>query len=361
VRPALDGVRGIAILVFLLHNLSFVEARATLSEKLWTAVVEFGWAGISLGFVLTGFLVTEILLEDKGKPGWIRSFYLRRVLRVVPLFYAIILAYVIVGPHLGPSLDIPWREAIWYWVFANNWSLLALGERDGLGPSWAVGAVMQFYLVWPLVVGRLRANALAVVCAVVIVAALGARIGLYLLGFDNVWSYVSTVTRADCFALGALVALAMQSETWRPKLARATVSVLVGSVALIGVIRVVSGLSRVSPLTYTLGYSAFAFGSAGLVALGARPEPPRWLAHPILAFMGRHGYALYLLHSPLKHAVLWWLGSRLTLAMSKRPVVTDVALVAALGIGSVLLAVLADAALVGPILRRKDVWAPRPR
>jgi peptidoglycan/LPS O-acetylase OafA/YrhL len=360
---SLEGVRGIAIAVFLLHNLSLSEERRTLAEKLWTLLVEFGWAGIALGFVLSGFLVTGILLDDRDVPraGSLRSFWVRRALRVVPLYYGLLLAYVLVAPQFEPALRMPWTESIWYWAFTCNWSILALGERPGLGPTWAVAAVVQFYLFSSLVVGRVRASTLAVVCVVVIVVALLTRVGLYLLGFDNVWSYVATVARADCFALGALVALGMRSEAWRPRLARAIVPTLVGSAGVIGLILALAhGLSRASPLAYTVGYSAFAFGSAGLVAIAARPDGgPRWLAHPVLVFLGRHAYGLYLMHSPLKHAVMWWLGTRLTDAMAARPVAIDAALVVCLGLASVAFALVSSAVLERPLLRPKELWAPR--
>lgn len=102
--PVLDGVRGLAILLVLLHNFNLGGPIDTALTKVVDAGMEIGWVGVQLFFVLSGFLITGILVDTKAAPNYYSSFYGRRVLRIFPLYYLVLIVYFVVVPWL---VDVP--------------------------------------------------------------------------------------------------------------------------------------------------------------------------------------------------------------------------------------------------------------
>ena len=99
--PALDGVRGLAILLVLFYHTTIVEPGPWWATMLHATCRNFGWTGVDLFFVLSGFLITGILVDAKGRPNFLRNFYARRVLRIFPLYYAYLFAVLLIGPTLS--------------------------------------------------------------------------------------------------------------------------------------------------------------------------------------------------------------------------------------------------------------------
>lgn len=358
--PALDGVRGIAILVVLVHNLSIIESRDTKLEKLWNGVVEMGWVGVQLFFALSGFLITGILLDDRARPHRLKTFYVRRTVRIFPLYYAFLVVYFLILPPFVPALRRSFGEVVWYWMYLSNWSTLAWGVLPGLGHVWSLAVEEQFYLVWPWIAGRVSDRVFAWVCIATAVLSLASRVVLHRFGFDDHWLYSSTIARIDALAIGALVALAVRSDTWRPKLARALRPAGVAVAIALAVLAVVThGINRNNPLMQIYGYSILAIGCALFVAYAARPDPPRWLAHPVLRFFGKYSYGIYVIHLPVKVALVAWQKPFIEAAQAARPVVVDLAFEAVVGAVSIGLALLSWVALERPLLRLKDRFAPR--
>ncbi len=188
--PALDTLRGVAIVVVLFHNLSIFAGSGGKVDKLWNLFVEAGWVGVQLFFVLSGFLITGILVDDKEKPKALRVFYVRRFLRIFPLYYLLLLVYFVWLPR-------PFSESIWYFVYLSNWSWLFYGGLPGLGHVWSLAVEEQFYTLWPWVVLGSRPRALAGICIALVVVAFGARLGLHLAHRPDLWIYSTTVTRAS--------------------------------------------------------------------------------------------------------------------------------------------------------------------
>lgn len=362
--PALDGVRGIAILVVLVHNLSIIEARGTLSEKLWTAVVEAGWVGVQLFFALSGFLITGILVDDRNEPRRLRTFYLRRAVRIFPLYYAFLVLYFVLLPPFFPALARPFGEVVWYWLYLSNWSTLAYGLLPGLGHVWSLAVEEQFYLVWPWLAGRLRSATFAWVCVAIAALSLASRVGLHAARFDDLWLYSSTIARVDALAMGALVALAIRSPPWKARLARARGPVLAVVIVALALLAVVThGVNRNNPLMQIYGYSLLAVGCALVVAYAADAGAPRWLSqtltHPALLFFGRYSYGIYVIHPPLKVAVWTWQKAFLDARAESQPVLVDVGFELAVGVASIVLALVTWGAIERPFLRLKDRVAPR--
>src|ERR1041384_7611763 len=219
IYPALDGLRGVAVLVVMLHNLTILEQRDSLPARLWVFATDSGWIGVLLFFVLSGFLITGILLDERGAPRFFRDFYLRLVLRIFPLYYLVLIVRFAVMPWLVPGAGVPLEVALGYWLYVSNWTELYLQGVNGFGQRWSLAVEEQFYLAWPLAVARLGARGLIWVCAALIALSAAARLVIVVCSLDRRWLYLSTVTRADALAFGALVAIALPDPG--PRAARA--------------------------------------------------------------------------------------------------------------------------------------------
>src|SRR3954469_2240436 len=121
--PALDGLRGFAALsVVFLHMTMQVHAPSLPAHAI-KRVFSFGWTGVDLFFVLSGFLITGLLVGAKGSTNYFRVFYARRTLRILPLYYAalIVLFGVPLIVTLPQNFVMPWRDQIWFWFYLQNY------------------------------------------------------------------------------------------------------------------------------------------------------------------------------------------------------------------------------------------------
>src|SRR5271163_4752017 len=148
----LDAVRGFAVLVVFVHN---IDIYPSLHLGL---IATNGWMGVDLFFVLSGFLITGILLDTKKSNGYFSNFYARRCLRIWPLYYSVILFMFLIVPLLRPSerQDIfgPRSSPWWaYLLFLQNFLVSVPTKATGLlGVTWSLAVEEHFYLVWPLIV-----------------------------------------------------------------------------------------------------------------------------------------------------------------------------------------------------------------
>src|SRR6185503_19750329 len=154
--PSLDGIRGLAIAIVLVHNGTFIlhGSHATL-PKVAAAVAAAGWLGVQLFFVLSGFLITGILLDSRTRPQFFRTFYTRRTLRIFPLYYAFLASALFIVPLLANVPD--WhatalRNQVFYWTYTSNWANPLGYAIPGLSHFWSLAVEEQFYLFWPVVV-----------------------------------------------------------------------------------------------------------------------------------------------------------------------------------------------------------------
>lgn len=218
--PGLDVARGVAILMVLIdHGLASGQVGQTDRVVLGLQyVTRFGHMGVHLFFILSGFLVTEILLDSRERPEYFRNFYALRALRILP-------AYLLMVAVLAATHSITGRYVAVCLLFVCNMPGL-LGASPEYAPLWSLSVEEQFYLVWPLVVRRLSARGLAVLCVAVLALAPLLRFGL-LYGPAFVQDVrFKTWAVADFFAAGALLAIAARLPRWNPFLYR-TVPVLI--------------------------------------------------------------------------------------------------------------------------------------
>jgi peptidoglycan/LPS O-acetylase OafA/YrhL len=224
--PQLDALRGIAILWVIFHN----AARDGTGDarNLVMGVVDLfanmGWAGVQLFFVLSGFLITGILLDGRGATNQFRNFYARRTLRIFPVYYAFLLLAFVILPWAGLITwsDTIHLERVWDWTYLVNWVLPF--DKDASFPHlWSLAVEEQYYLLWPLFVVFLRERTLAYVCLALVISAILSRAFLvfhYDTEFANHAMYFFTFARWDTLAIGSLLALLVRSDTAVPYLQR---------------------------------------------------------------------------------------------------------------------------------------------
>ena len=303
---ALDGIRGLAVLAILFHNASWIAtSRSTGAEKIIGSVAAASWVGVTLFFVLSGLLITGILLDTRERPHFFRSFYIRRTLRIFPIYYLLLAVVVLIGPRV--ISDTAWitsvrANQIYYWAYISNWTSHGI---VGLAHFWSLAVEEQFYLVWPLVVWLVPRRRLLWVCGAIILLTPFIRLGLYQIGLATA-TYTYTVARWDALALGAVLAILLRSEAGRDWLRR--INFRVGAAGL-GVL-VVFGLFHRGFLTGDFlidvwGHSAVAIFFAAL--LGAAVLPTNRVTSAVqrafetdwIRFFGRYSYAIYVFHDPI--------------------------------------------------------------
>jgi len=310
--PQLDALRGIAILWVILHNAALDNighAQGALMSLI-DLIGDSGWVGVQLFFVLSGFLITGILLEGRGAPRQFRTFYARRTLRIFPLYYGFLLLAFVILPwtgliHWGDGNHV---EKLLYWTYLSNWALL-FHQPLTFPHLWSLAIEEQYYLLWPLLVIFLRKRTLALVCLGLILAALLIRAWLvwrFEPAFSEHAMYTFTVARWDALAVGSLLALLVRSEAALVIVQRYFVR---GFVALSLVMLVQVALLRnftSAGVAGVFNQTSSALWFAMLLLLAIAPWQSRLdrvrplFENRFLRTVGKYSYAVYIFHVPAK-------------------------------------------------------------
>lgn len=306
---SLDGLRGVAILlVFFYHYLP----RNLHNPLSWLASV--GWTGVDLFFVLSGFLITGILYDTRGASNSFRAFYVRRALRLFPLYFAAI--GIVLSAAALSHASMSWKEIPFYIYGAN----LMLAFKDGLPDFspyfsclhfWSLALEEQFYSLWPLIVFFVfRRKALMQICGGGILVALLLRIVLTHFRASPWILYTELPMRMDSLLAGGLLALGLRgphAAVWRSR--RILYSFMVGySLILVALFARARTLFFSSSEMTSWGYSMTAGVYVCVVALALMPGtvPNRLGRVPLLRFFGRYSYGLYVWHHlPAPICVPW--------------------------------------------------------
>lgn len=310
----LDGVRGIAILLILTFHLSGGGPESFLQR-----IFALGWCGVDLFFVLSGFLITGILLESKKSPGFFRNFFARRLRRIAPLYYCVIVAvFWILIPaarRMGTLrlwTMIPASEQWWFWFpVANIHSALGAFPGEPLGHFWSLAVEEQFYLFWPVILFVFSEVWVMRISAGIVVSSLILRNLPFLLYVQLAYPeflYRMTPFHMDGLALGAFIATAFGSPRTGRWMSRrfAKAGLLLSFAGTVCLIMFGHQTKIEDRLMVRFGYSAFALTSGFLVLyarLNSGLSNPlaivlRW---PLLRSFGKYSYAIYVLHPLFAH------------------------------------------------------------
>jgi peptidoglycan/LPS O-acetylase OafA/YrhL len=299
--PELDGLRGLAALTVVVFHL-------------YITVIPFGWAAVDLFFALSGFLITSIVLEQMKQPGFLRTFYARRSLRIWPIYYLTIVILLV-------ATAVTWRHWLPFTLYLQNtgFYLIPADELRGkvfapnwptLNHAWSLAVEEQFYLIWPgliLLVGRSRVRILALGG---LVSSVTARYAGY--------PHTLLISRCDGLALGALLASVLHdSKSCADSERRATVQpwlriagVVLGLLTvrltwewLTGRVRLPLSFQLEDPAAEVLAMSLLAFIVVAWVVVESGDNRLGWLRWKPLRDLGTISYGLYLYHVPVLHSV----------------------------------------------------------
>jgi peptidoglycan/LPS O-acetylase OafA/YrhL len=300
---ALDGLRGLAILLVLLHGFDVVLA-ASGPERAVDHLLDVGWSGVQLFFVLSGFLITGILLDTRESPDYYRSFFVRRVLRIFPLYYGVLFVAFAIVPLLAAVPLGYGQHQIWLWTYLSNY-VAPFGRSESSFPHfWSLCVEEQFYLAWPLLVRLGGIRGVTLVSAVVVVVAALSR--LYLrhhfgepIGHEA--AYMFTPCRADALAIGAFAAVAVRTPWLLEKLRAIGPTKLVAAGIGVLLIGLFVGGGRVAAPMQLVGYPIIACGFALLLLACLRGDawPARLLSFAPLRRCGIYSYGMYVFYAPL--------------------------------------------------------------
>lgn len=313
--PALDGLRGVAILlVFLRHSI----AGTPTNSPVWSRVLEplrLTWSGVDLFFVLSGFLIGGILLDARRSPRYFHTFYIRRAFRILPLYLVFMALYL--ARHLPISslkgvfgetshLQLPWVSFL---TFTQNFWMVTLGWFGPMtiAPTWSLAVEEQFYLTIPIMIRKLRINTLyAVLVSVIVFAPILRAILPRLISHGDFACYVLMPCRADALSLGVLAALLVRNPSFRNWIStRRWLLNLVAGSCFAGIAYLTHWASdQYSPPMSTWGLSCLAlfYTCILLSVVCGTSAAERLLRKPWLMRLGTIAYCTYLVHSILIQA-----------------------------------------------------------
>ena len=303
---ALDGIRGVAILAVLFFHLFWSNTHT--GNRLLDVLLGIkaaGWAGVDLFFALSGFLITGILFDSLADPHYFRNFYARRVFRIFPLYYGIVLA-TLIGlflAHDATPLNLHLLALVA--VYLQNTPLYmdhALGAitYNFTGHFWSLAVEEQFYLVWPVLIFLVRRRRRLMVLALALAAvAPVARAILIAHHTPELDLYTATYCRQDSLLCGAWLALAIRGPLRARVLRFAWLPFTLALLSILAISITHGDFDyNINPAVNLYGFSLVAIAGASAIALALRPASltQRLMSNATLRFFGRYSYGLYIYH-----------------------------------------------------------------
>lgn len=313
--PALDGIRGMAILFVLVWHYFTIQAHAKPGTLLYPPVefllqaTRLTWSGVDLFFVLSGFLIGGILLDNRLADSYYKTFYVRRALRILPSYFLMVALFIVVVQKLPE--DFQWLSEnsppIWsFLTFTQNY-IMGMNEAFGgnwLGITWSLAIEEQFYLILPFLIRTIRKEILPYF---LIAAILVGPISRFFI--EGLGGYVYTFCRTDALMLGVLIAWLVRQPGAAAFLRRH-----LGVVAAVFVVLFIGAAGLTFNVVkgdrfFTYFWLALLYGSfILLVFLLQDSRLGRFLAGPIPVWFGLRSYCIYLIHQGVSG--LWHLSLR---------------------------------------------------
>jgi peptidoglycan/LPS O-acetylase OafA/YrhL len=322
--PALDGFRGLAILMVTLYRFAEVSLTSEVIGKLPSQAIYLGASGVDFFFVLSGFLITGILVDAKHEAtSYFARFYYRRCLRIFPLYFATLVLLLVILPvgwgntTIGDEIR---GDVIHLWIYTMNLKMAWLNDwcYGSLNHFWSLAIEEQYYLVWPLVVYGLGPRALLRFCLGTLCLCAAARIGFSFAELGSVSEKTFTLFRLDGLLLGASAALLIRNlKSWQDLLATFRLAGCACGVLYLGTLML--GGSDLT-LRYTLISGVAVCLLLATIAAPAGSLEHRMLDNVPLRSLGKYSYAMYVFQAPLIPLLQPWVSVDSLRAMIGNPI-----------------------------------------
>ena len=295
--PGIDGLRGLAvILVLIYHNVFYLE------------ITWYGQFGVDLFFVISGFLITEILLKSISSAKYFTSFYGRRVMRIFPIYYLCLAIIFFILPDqllLEASLKVSRTDQWWFWTYLQNWFYATHGRPEGTAPLthfWTLAVEEQFYLLWPPIIFLIRdLKKLLVICIAILIIINVIRFFTWFYLTNNIDQFSFTLTRCDGILLGSILAVLKQMGQFQKSILLKITSIILiflnGIYLLLGPVfdlRLnylnIAGFTSISIFFTWVLYLTFS---------NPRSIFQKILLISPLKFFGKYSYGIYVFHFPV--------------------------------------------------------------
>ncbi len=322
--PALDGLRGMAVLsVLATHTIMlFSSDRINAVDRTFNLVLRFaGLFGLELFFVLSGFLITTILDRTRDAENSLITFYARRALRIVPLYYLYLIFIPILFSKGGPLVVGTPATRLWDFTFLTNVLMTQkTPEQIGVlfGHLWSLSIEEQFYIIWPVIVFVVPRRRLPRVCVLLVAFSVLLRVGLALI-YKSQYGWLLLPTRLDALMGGSLIAIFAADNPQRLRDGARAIVWPMTAFSIAYLVMMIVGLwdskadlrstfatthatSRVEIVAWP--FLAALFFSCIVALTVTSKSSPRWVLARWLRLTGRYSYGLYLLHAPLSILLL---------------------------------------------------------
>jgi peptidoglycan/LPS O-acetylase OafA/YrhL len=276
---AFDGLRGFAVLLVMsLHFIGFGQ----------------GWIGVEIFFVLSGYLITTILWNERDKPHFWKVFYLRRVTRILPAFAGLLCLAILLG-------TMQWR-VLWPYLIFFGANIADVKHYDamvatGFGVLWSLAVEEHFYFVWPAQIRAFSSRKLSLILVIVIILEPILRLTAMLKGADWKLTYYLTPFRLDGLAVGSLLAIGLADDRIRSIAVKIEPFALTGSILAIAILFPLFAGLGVGFFVNAFSYFLISFATAS-VLVHILSRPTGWVASSFswkpIVFVGRISYGLYL-------------------------------------------------------------------
>lgn len=373
--PGLDALRGFAVLLVVARHASAVPTPENPIAAFVIEGMRAGWMGVDLFFALSGFLITGILLDTKGTPGYLRNFYARRTLRIFPLYFTFLAALFLIGPltPLAQNEDFQTVREIqgWLWSYLTNVLIAWKGELAvpfHLSHLWSLALEEQFYLVWPFVVLALPARAVLRACLALSAAAVALRVGIVATaGWGVDAAYMLMPARLDALLLGGALAWLVRAPGGIASIRTLLRPVTYVALGVLVAVLVWRGSARNDPYMQVAGYLALSLLAVAIIARaiprlsgdGAPTRLQRVVANRQMQAIGKYSYAIYIFQYPVILVLETLLETYDPAVLERAPLAVALATFVVASVVSFAAARLSWALLEGPALSLKRYFPRR--